>query len=198
MCFVHSRDFTYPSHEAHFAALHPADQTLKTRMECLWTLKALDYQVGTGFMVGSPGQTSRHLAQDLHFIQRLKPQMGGIGPFGPHKDTPFGDRTGGTVELTVRMISILRLMLPNALLPATTALGTIDPNGREKGILAGANVVMPNLSPLSVRKKYMLYDNKIATGEESAQSRALLAARMEAIGYELTVDRGDYQPRERK
>ena len=163
-------------------------------MACLESLKELGYQVGTGFMVGSPGQQGRHLAQDLAFIQRFQPQMVGIGPFIPHKDTPFAHEKAGTLEMTLKLIALLRLMLPDALLPATTALGTIAEDGRERGILAGANVVMPNLSPMCVRKKYTLYDNKISTGEESAQCRERLAARMASIGYELAVDRGDYHP----
>lgn len=178
----------------HFARLHPKGQRLESRMACLESLKELGYQVGTGFMVGSPGQQSRHLAQDLAFIQRFRPQMVGIGPFIPHKDTPFAHEKAGTLEMTLKLIALLRLMLPDALLPATTALGTIAPDGRERGILAGANVVMPNLSPLCVREKYALYDNKICTGEESAQCRECLAARMASIGYELAVDRGDYRP----
>lgn len=178
----------------HFAKLHPPGQRLESRMACLESLKELGYQVGTGFMVGSPGQQSRHLAQDLAFIQRFQPQMVGIGPFIPHKDTPFAHEKAGTLEMTLKLIALLRLMLPDALLPATTALGTIAEDGRERGILAGANVVMPNLSPMCVRKKYTLYDNKISTGEESAQCRERLAARMASIGYELAVDCGDYHP----
>jgi biotin synthase len=142
-------------------------------------------------MVGSPGQTARELAKDLKFVEEFRPAMCGIGPFIPHKDTPFGDQPGGSVELTCYLLSILRLIQPNLLLPATTALGTLDPLGREKGIQSGANVVMPNLSPVSVRKKYMLYDNKICTGEESAQCRGCLSARMASIGYEIVTDRGD-------
>ena len=163
-------------------------------MACLWDLKRLGYQVGTGFMVGSPGQTSRNLAEDLAFIQELQPQMVGIGPFIPHEDTPFHDHPAGTAALTLKMIALLRLMLPNALLPSTTALGTIAPDGREQGILAGANVVMPNLSPVAVRKKYALYNDKICTGEESAQCRQCLSGRMASIGYALAVNRGDYDP----
>ncbi|MBQ4222096.1 MAG: [Bacteroidales bacterium] len=176
---------------AHYEKLHPAAMSWEHRMECLRQLKEIGYQVGCGFMVGSPGQSARELAEDLKFIEEFHPAMCGIGPFIPHKDTPFGDQPGGSVELTCYLLSILRLIQPNLLLPATTALGTLDPLGREKGILAGANVVMPNLSPVSVRKKYMLYDNKICTGEESAQCRGCLSARMANIGYELVTDRGD-------
>ena len=142
-------------------------------------------------MVGSPYQTSAELARDLKFIEEFKPDMCGIGPFVPHKDTPFADKTQGTVELTCYLLSIIRLIYPPVLLPATTALGTIHPFGRELGIKAGANVVMPNLSPVTVRKKYELYDNKICTGEESAQCRSCLDNRMRSIGYEIVIDRGD-------
>ena len=177
--------------KAHYEALHPADLSWENRMECLQMLKEIGYQVGCGFMVGSPGQTDKELAKDLKFVETFRPAMCGIGPFIPHHDTPFADQPSGSVELTCYLLSILRLIQPNLLLPATTALGTLDPLGREKGIQAGANVVMPNLSPVSVRKKYMLYDNKICTGEESAQCRGCLNARMAGIGYELVTDRGD-------
>lgn len=177
--------------KAHYAALHPAELSWDHRMECLQTLKEIGYQVGCGFMVGSPGQTEKELAKDLKFVETFRPAMCGIGPFIPHHDTPFADQPGGSVALSCYLLSILRLIQPNLLLPATTALGTLDPLGREKGIQAGANVVMPNLSPVSVRRKYMLYDNKICTGEESAQCRGCLNARMAGIGYELVTDRGD-------
>lgn len=180
--------------QAHYEALHPTAMSWAHRMECLRTLKEIGYQVGCGFMVGSPGQTERALAKDLKFVETFRPAMCGIGPFIPHQDTPFGDQPSGSVELTCYLLSILRLIQPNLLLPATTALGTLDPVGREKGIQAGANVVMPNLSPVDVRKKYMLYDNKICTGEESAQCRSCLATRMAGIGYELVSDRGDPRP----
>lgn len=178
--------------DAHYRSLHPEKLTLQNRMRCLRDLKQIGYQVGCGFMVGSPGQTAEHLAKDLLFIRELEPQMVGIGPFIPHHDTPLKDEQPGSLELTLYLLSILRLMLPDVLLPATTALGTIHPRGRELGILAGANVCMPNLSPEAVRKKYMLYDNKISTGEEAAQSRDALAARMESIGYRVVVSRGDH------
>lgn len=175
----------------HYQSLHPAELSAEHRKQCLWDLKEIGYQTGTGFMVGSPGQTPAQLAEDMMFIRKLEPHMVGIGPFVPHHDTPFAQETGGTVELTLFMIGLLRVMMPKLLLPATTALGTIDPLGREKGIQAGANVVMPNLSPTSVRKKYELYDNKICTGDEAAECRTCLNRRMERIGYELVVDRGD-------
>ncbi|MBE5900915.1 MAG: [FeFe] hydrogenase H-cluster radical SAM maturase HydE [Lachnospiraceae bacterium] len=181
--------------EAHYNTLHPEELSLRHRMDCLWNLKEIGYQVGCGFMVGSPGQTVGTLAKDMKFIEELQPQMVGIGPFVPHHETPFAKETAGTVKQTLYLLSLLRLLKPNLLLPATTALGTIDPRGREKGILAGANVVMPNLSPTTVRKKYELYDNKICTGDEAAECRNCLNNRMQSIGYVLVIDRGD--PRER-
>lgn len=176
----------------HYGSLHPPELSAEHRKQCLRDLKEIGYQTGTGFMVGSPGQTAEHLAEDMMFIRKLEPHMVGIGPFVPHHDTPFAEKTGGSVELTLFLIGLLRVMMPKLLLPATTALGTIDPRGREKGILAGANVVMPNLSPTDVRGKYELYDNKICTGDEAAECRMCLSRRMESIGYELAVDRGDY------
>ena len=178
--------------KAHYEKLHPAQMSFDNRMRCLRDLKDIGYQTGCGFMVGSPGQTLETLAEDLLFIRRLQPQMVGIGPFIPHGDTPFHNQPHGTLELTLFLLSLIRIQQKQVLLPATTALGTIDPRGRELGILAGANVVMPNLSPVAVRKKYSLYDNKICTGEESAQCRSCLQKRMESIGYTLVTDRGDY------
>lgn len=175
----------------HYEKLHPPELTLENRMQCLQNLKALGYQVGCGFMVGSPYQERRNLALDLKFIEEFSPAMCGIGPFITHKATPFASFPSGSFEDTIYLLSILRLIKPTLLLPATTALGTIHPKGREMGVLAGANVVMPNLSPLSVRKKYELYEGKIATGEESAQSVRLLAERMESIGYKVVTARGD-------
>ena len=175
----------------HYEKLHPDTLKFEERMRCLSDLKAIGYQVGCGFMVGSPCQTAEYLAKDLKFIEKFSPHMCGIGPFITHKDTPFKDEKSGSVEMTIFLLSLIRLIKPTILLPATTALGTLDEKGREKGILAGANVVMPNLSPLSVRKKYMLYDNKIATGQESAQCVDDLKARMKEIGYEVVTSRGD-------
>ena len=175
----------------HYAQLHPSEMSYTHRMECLQNLRELGYAVGCGFMVGSPYQTTKTLAQDLKFIETFKPEMCGIGPFIPHKDTPFKDCPAGTLELTCYLLSIIRIIYPPVLLPSTTALGTIDPMGREKGIMFGANVVMPNLSPVNVRKKYELYDNKICTGEESAQCRDCLSNRMKSIGYEVVTCRGD-------
>ena len=178
--------------EAHYEKLHPVEMSYQNRMRCLRDLKEIGYQTGCGFMVGSPYQTVDTLWEDLQFIRRLKPQMVGIGPFIPQKDTPFGTETAGTMEMTLRLLSIIRLIHPHVLLPATTALGTIHPKGRELGILAGANVVMPNLSPVAVREKYKLYDNKICTGDEAAECRHCMARRMESVGYKVVVNRGDY------
>ena len=179
--------------EEHYKKLHPDFMSFENRMECLKNLKEIGYQVGCGFMVGSPYQTNQHLAKDLKFIEEFQPDMCGIGPFIPHHDTPFKDEPQGTVELTCFLLSVIRLIHPPVLLPATTALGTIDPLGREKGVLSGANVIMPNLSPVDVRKQYELYDNKICTGEESAECRGCLENRMKSIGYEISLSRGDIQ-----
>ena len=175
----------------HYQSLHPAEMSFENRMQCLRDLHEIGYQTGCGFMVGSPGQTVAHLAKDLKFVETFQPEMCGIGPFIPHRDTPLGNQPAGTVELTCYLLSIIRLIKPNILLPATTALGSIDPMGREKGILSGANVVMPNLSPADVRGKYMLYNNKLSSGAEAAQNLEELKTRMAAIGYEVVVDRGD-------
>lgn len=175
----------------HYASLHPAEMRFENRMRCLRDLRELGYQVGCGFMVGSPGQTSRTLAEDLKFIEEFKPDMCGIGPFVPHRETPFAHYPVGTLEQTCYLLSVIRLIYPPVLLPATTALGTIHPEGREKGILAGANVVMPNLSPEDARGKYELYNNKLNTGAEAAQGLASLRERMDAIGYKVVAARGD-------
>ena len=175
----------------HYGQLHPPEMSFDNRIRCLRDLREIGFQTGCGLMVGSPGQTSRTLAEDLKFIEEFKPDMCGIGPFIPHKDTPFGDRPAGTLELTCYLLSIIRLIHPPVLLPATTALGTIHPQGREKGILAGANVVMPNLSPENVRSKYELYNNKLNTGAEAAQGLAMLKESMARIGYQVVTDRGD-------
>lgn len=179
--------------EKHYKSMHPANMSFKHRKDCLRQLKEIGFQTGCGFMVGSPGQTEETLSKDLLFIKELHPQMVGIGPFIPHQDTPFAKDRAGSLNLTLFLLSLIRLMEQKVLLPATTALGTIAPDGREKGILAGANVVMPNLSPVSVRKKYMLYDNKICTGEESAQCIQCLQRRVESIGYRIVKERGDYK-----
>ena len=177
--------------DAHYRRLHPAEMSLAHRKQCLYQLKALGYQAGAGFMVGSPGQTYAELAEDLVFLGELKPQMAGIGPFVPHHNTPFRNEPAGSVELTLRLLSMVRILLPRVLLPATTALGTTDPLGREKGFAAGANVLMPNLSPAGRRKQYDLYDNKLCTGDEAAESLADLKKRVEAAGWRLSMERGD-------
>lgn len=179
------------SNPAHYRYLHPEGLSIENRKRCLWDLKDIGYQVGCGIMVGSPGQTASHIVEDLVFMHALQPHMVGIGPFIPHRDTQFWNEKQGTLEDTLHLLAILRLMLPHALLPATTALGTIHPLGREKGILAGANVVMPNLSPTAVRGKYLLYDGKICTGDEAAECRHCMERRMEHIGYHVVVSRGD-------
>ncbi len=176
----------------HYRRLHPDELSLEHRKQCLWDLKEIGYQVGCGFMVGSPGQTTETLYEDLQFIRELMPHMVGIGPFIPQKDTPFAREPAGTMEQTLRLLSIIRLIHPHVLLPATTALGTIHPKGRELGIQSGANVVMPNLSPVDVRDKYKLYDNKICTGDEAAECRFCMENRMKSIGYQVVVSRGDY------
>lgn len=176
---------------AHYGKLHPSEMSLKNRMRCLYDLKELGYQTGTGFMVGSPFQTAESIVSDLRFMQKLQPEMIGIGPFIPAKGTPFAGYPAGELSLTLRLISIIRLMFPNVLIPSTTALGTIHPKGREMGLAAGANVVMPNLSPTSVRKLYSIYDNKICTGDEAAECRSCLENRVAAAGYRIVTDRGD-------
>ena len=179
------------ANKAHYEKLHPAQMSFDNRMRCLRDLKDIGYQTGCGFMVGSPYQTAWTLAEDLKFIEEFRPEMCGIGPFIPQKDTPFRDFPTGTCEQTVYLLSLLRLIQPNLLLPATTALGTIRPDGRERGLQAGANVVMPNLSPVKDRKKYELYDNKICTGDEAAECRVCLKNRVKSVGFELVEDRGD-------
>ena len=179
--------------EEHYGKLHPSSMSCEHRKNCLRTLKKLGFQTGAGFMVGAPYQTVENLADDFLFLKELNPEMVGIGPFIPHQDTPFYGEKSGTLEDTLFYLALLRLMLPHALLPATTALGTIHPKGREMGVLSGANVVMPNLSPVSVRKKYMLYDGKICTGDEAAECRYCLSRRMEQIGCQIVSDRGDYK-----
>ena len=180
------------SENEHYSKLHPAYMSLENRKECLRYLKNLGFQTGTGMMIGSPFQKLENIAGDLIFIQEIKPEMIGIGPFLPHKDTPFANEKIGELELTLILISVLRLIFPLSLIPATTALGTIKEGGRELGILHGANVVMPNLSPMNVRKKYLLYNNKISTGTESAEGVELLRESIDKIGYILTGARGDF------
>ncbi len=178
--------------KAHYEMLHPSDMSFDHRMQCLKDLKEIGYQVGCGMMVGSPYQTIDHIVKDLRFLQDFRPQMVGMGPFIPHHDTEFKDEKAGTVLMTLKLLAIVRLLLPDVLLPATTALGTLDPKGREKGILAGANVVMPNLSPTDVRGKYLLYDNKICTGDEAAECIRCMTGRVETTGYKVVSSRGDH------
>ena len=177
----------------HYKKLHPPELNYENRIRSLYELKEIGFQTGAGFMVGSPFQTTENLANDLLFIKELEPQMCGIGPFIPHKDTVFADKPHGSLRLTLILLSIIRLMHPKILLPATTALGTIDPKGRELGILHGANVVMPNLSPQEHRADYALYDNKACTGEEAAECIQCLSRRLNSIGYQIVTDRGDYK-----
>ena len=182
-------------HEAanphYYEKMHPENMNLENRKECLWDLKKIGYQVGCGFMVGAPYQTTDDLIEDLKFLQELKPDMVGIGPYIVHKDTPFREFSSGSLEQTLRLVAIARIMLPSALIPSTTALGTIHKQGRELGLKAGANVVMPNLTPVKVRKLYSLYDNKICTGEEAAECRGCLERRVSGAGYEIVVDIGN-------
>lgn len=175
----------------HYRKLHPEKMSLDNRKECLYNLKKIGYQVGAGFMVGSPYQSIENLVADLLFLKDLQPDMVGIGPFIPHSETPFADFSGGTLRDTLVMVALTRLLMPAILIPSTTALGTIDPQGRELGIKAGANVVMPNLSPVKVRKLYDLYDNKICTGDEAAECRVCLENRVKSAGYNIVEARGD-------
>ncbi len=177
----------------HYALLHPAEMSFAHRMQCLHDLRDLGYQVGAGFMVGSPGQSLATLMKDIEFIDSFRPEMVGIGPFIPAAGTPFEHRPAGSVELTLRLLAIIRIIHPHVLLPATSALGTLHPQGRERAIAAGANVVMPNLSPQDTRALYSIYNNKLATGSEAAESAVDIRARMAAIGMQVPTARGDYQ-----
>lgn len=181
------------ANEAHYRMLHPEELSGERRKNCLRVLKEIGFQVGCGIMVGSPYQTKENILEDIRFMQELNPHMIGIGPFIPHQDTPFAEKKAGTLGETLHLLGMLRLIFPAVLLPATTALGTIHPRGRELGVLAGANVIMPNLSPTKVRKDYMLYDGKICTGDEAAKCHHCMEARMENIGYQVVIDRGDYK-----
>ncbi len=179
------------SNLSHYESLHPATMSYQNRMQCLNDLKEIGYQTGCGFMVGSPFQTPEHIAEDLLFIQNFKPEMVGIGPFIPHRETPFRNQPTGSIDDTLLLLSILRLIQPTLLLPATTALGTLDAHGRTKGILAGANVIMPNLSPVNIREHYCIYDNKACTGKEAADSIQEISKQMLTIEYQIVTDRGD-------
>ena len=176
----------------HYEMLHPKEMSYEHRMKCLRDLREIGYQVGCGMMVGSPYQTTEHLVKDLRFLQEFRPEMVGIGPFIPHHDTEYAERKEGSLDLTLRLLSVIRLFLPDVLLPATTALGTVNALGREKGLQAGANVVMPNLSPTNVRGKYLLYDNKICTGDEAAECIRCMTARIARVGYQVEEKRGDH------
>lgn len=176
----------------HYAKLHPEGMSFEHRINCLWQLKEIGYQTGCGMMVGTPFQTPETLAQDMELICEFQPAMVGIGPFIPHRDTPFGAEKAGSQELTLFLLSLTRIMLPRVLLPSTTALGTVAADGRINGVLAGCNVVMPNLSPLSVRKKYMLYDNKAGTEADAETGLLQLKKQMESIGREVVTGRGDH------
>lgn len=179
--------------DEHYKKLHPKDLSLAHRLKCLKNLKDTGFQTGCGFMVGSPFQTDENLAVDMMYISEFKPQMVGVGPFIPHKDTPFCDMQAGNTQKTLFMLSLIRIMLPNVLLPATTALGTVSGDGRQQGVLCGCNVIMPNLSPMSVRKKYMLYDNKAGTADTAAAGVKKLREQMEEIGYTVVVGKGDFK-----
>ena len=174
-----------------YESLHPSFMSWENRIRCLYDLRDIGYAVGAGMMVGPPRQTVAHLIADLRLLEDLRPHMIGIGPYMTHSGTPFAGETNGSLSMTLRLLAVLRLMFPRALIPATTALGTIHPEGREMGLKAGANVIMPNLSPADVRKKYLLYDNKITAGPESAYNPSLLAARVEKAGYSVVLTRGD-------
>lgn len=178
--------------ETHYSLLHPETMSATKRRNCLFELKNAGFQTGSGMMIGSPYQTTENLIDDILFLEELQPQMIGIGPFIPAKGTPFENSSQGTTDMTVLMIALLRLRFPKALIPATTALATIDEKGREQAILAGANVVMPNLSPCNVRKKYSIYNKKLSTGSEAAEQLQLLNAKLNTIGYHINYNRGDY------
>ncbi len=185
------RHETYNS--THYTTLHPKQMNIAHRLQCLRWLKEIGFQTGTGIMVGSPHQHISHIIEDIRFIEKLQPQMIGIGPFIPHQDTPFAQQPAGSVDMTLKLISIFRLMFPTVLIPSTTALASLGSDGRLRGILAGANVVMPNLSPATTRKKYALYNNKASLGAEAAEGLDLLGKQLATIGYEISTERGDYK-----
>lgn len=181
------------ANKEHYSRLHPDSMSYDNRMRCLSDLKEIGFQTGCGIMVGSPFQTIDNIVEDLLFMSEFKPEMVGIGPFIPHNETPFSEYPHGSVQLTLKILSIVRLMLPNVLLPATTALGSVEADGREQGILCGANVVMPNLSPPNVREKYTLYNNKLSSGAEAGESLNLLKEKMKKIGFKIVTSRGDFK-----
>lgn len=182
-------------HETHnsrlYGLLHPKGMTIGNRLQCLDWLKQLGFQVGAGIMVGSPFQSLKTIVEDIQYLIEFQPHMIGIGPFIPHHDTPLRRFPAGSVEMTARLYAIMRLALPQALIPSTTAMASLSPNGRLRGILSGANVVMPNLSPEDNRKQYSLYDNKASLGAESAQGIRALADELATIGYSIDWSRGD-------
>lgn len=180
--------------DAHYALLHPKEMSGERRRKCLRTLKDLGYQTGAGMMVGSPGQTVEHLLDDIVFLEELQPEMIGMGPFIPAAHTPFAGQPAGSVERTLLLVALMRLRFPDALIPATTALATLGQRGRTDAILAGANVVMPNLSPEHVKGKYSIYDGKACRGNESAEGVMQLQRELETIGYHIAYGRGDYKP----
>lgn len=181
--------------ESLYGKLHPKELSMENRLRCLRDLKEIGYQTGCGIMVGVPYQTVEDIACDMEMMAAFEPEMIGIGPFIPHCDTPFGTMEAGSVELTLFLMSLCRIMLPDVLLPATTALGTAQSDGRVRGVLAGCNVVMPNLSPKAVREKYMLYNNKAGVQDTAAESIRKLTEQMESINYKVLIDRGDYAKR---
>lgn len=178
--------------KSHYEQLHPGNLTLENRLECLRKLKQAGFQTGAGFMVGSPFQNDEHLANDLLLLKELQPEMVGIGPFIHHNDTPFKDFSDGSVRKTVLMVALTRLLLPKALIPSTTALASLNQDGRKMALLSGANVVMPNLTPAGNRKKYLLYQNKISAGEETAECFHQLKEEIESIGLKMDLFRGDF------
>lgn len=180
----------------HYKKLHPSNMKRESRIQCLKDLKDLGFQVGSGFMVGSPYQTVENLVEDFRFLKELQPAMVGIGPYVSHHATPFKDFPSGSVERTAICIAILRLLFPKANLPSTTAMQTLAKDGRNRGILAGANVFMPNLSPPSVRDQYALYDDKAAFQLEAAENLEELKRQIAELGYEIVMSRGDYLDKE--
>lgn len=179
------------ANKAYYETIHPKEMSYEHRMKCLRDLREIGFQVGAGFMVGSPKQTNRDLAMDLKFIEEFKPEMCGIGPFIPHVDTIYKDESAGSIDMVLLLLSIIRIINPHVLLPATTALGTIDKEGREKGVLHGANVIMPNLSPSDARKKYLLYNGKVSVNDVASEYKISLDKLMESMGYKIVVSRGD-------
>ena len=180
------------ANEKLYTSLHPHGRGLQHRLACAEALQRAGYQVGLGMMIGVKGQTIGHIVEDLKLMERMRPEMVGIGPFIPHPSTPLGSEPAGALGLTLATLAIARLLLPQALIPSTTALATLTPTGRLEGILSGANVVMPNLSPSDVRAKYAIYENKASWGAEAAEGLAALEAELSSIGYHIDYTRGDF------